>query len=315
MSEAWLRAGAVATLPLLILVALLYSTVREQSCTAALLPARSLLFLHVMKTGGLSLDELLNCVCRGSGLCTMLQNEGCRNHESCNRLRGTHCGSEVHASVRSTHGEVRALLGHSGRSGVVEDTAGYLQPAASLVAWADATLIITILRHPLERVWSFYHYERRWYVPYQQEPLDFFLANPALDPNAHWNLTAGRLGALACRFCAQQLRNRMVLQFATSPALLNGSASVKHLEEASRFLATRVAAIAFTAELSALVPWLHTHWNPLFQHSKRCPLQIHNADHSAVHTATRPDRLITATNAFDTILWERANKMPNAVHL
>merc|ERR1719238_1585943 len=63
--------------------------------------------------------------------------------------------------------------------------------------------VFSILRDPVDRVWSFYNYLRPMYKPYQQYTLDWILENDHVDLET--NLTEGE----KCMFCAKQLKNAM----------------------------------------------------------------------------------------------------------
>eukprot|EP00310_Coccolithus_braarudii_P014144 CAMPEP_0183353480 /NCGR_PEP_ID=MMETSP0164_2-20130417/33279_1 /TAXON_ID=221442 /ORGANISM="Coccolithus pelagicus ssp braarudi, Strain PLY182g" /LENGTH=117 /DNA_ID=CAMNT_0025526155 /DNA_START=602 /DNA_END=955 /DNA_ORIENTATION=- len=111
----------------------------------------------------------------------------------------------------------------------------------------------------------------------------------------------------------------MTLTFATSPPLVNGSASTLHLEEATRFLENRVAAIGFTNALPALVNWLRRHWPHVFNGSG-CTLPTFNINTSPSYRTTASSELpaslreyLTKANALDLLLWQRATGMSNAI--
>lgn len=76
----------------------------------------------------------------------------------------------------------------------------------------NTTLIVVVLRDIAERVWSFYQYLRRWYVPFKKRPLEFFLqAGPTYDPSSDVSFAADK----GCKICMHHLHNAYVWQLAS----------------------------------------------------------------------------------------------------
>ena len=157
-----------------------------------------MVFLHVMKTGGEALDDRLSCACqKWKPGCSFIHNEG---------LDEWHIEGSRHCKD------------------TVEDASGAWAVAASHV-WmgliqvgTPRTLLVTVLRHPTSRVWSFFRYLRRWYVPYQDADL---LRHYEIIVNSSYYGTPGanELWKVQreCEFCAKELVNAMTTVFANIP--------------------------------------------------------------------------------------------------
>jgi len=147
------------------------------------LPPGRLIFQHVMKTGGLSLEKFLKCSCseRPNGLCTI---RIAANHWG-NTAQPKGYGSECPPSICSTHSPPTET----------DEACG--------PEFANAKRFTTI-REPVSRVWSFYNYLRRWYKPYIQYTLKEILQN-----YSHVDLNEGLPETDQCLHCHQQLSNAM----------------------------------------------------------------------------------------------------------
>ena len=122
----------------------LNSAAPADAAEASCLPPGKYIFFHVMKTGGLAIDSLLNCSCTvGSSHCAIKHYEGGFN------MQGDPACNDA-PTVLTTHEYAGAL-----------DARSRLE--AEAVSWADASNL-TILRDPVDRAWSYYacaHHERR----------------------------------------------------------------------------------------------------------------------------------------------------------
>jgi len=181
------------------------------------LPPGALIFVHVMKTGGIAVNELLTCRC---------QLEGCAVHMSDLHLDAYGYG-QCEPSVCSMHAQESSASSVCGSS------------------FADARRF-TVLREPVERVWSFFNYLRRWYRPFQERSLTSILENYGEDLNAALNETERQ-----CTFCRQELANAMVVRSFSSAHEDAGSRPLSRselslaLEEAKRTLRSMDAVFLF----------------------------------------------------------------------
>ena len=98
-----------------------------------------LAFIHIMKTGGLSVDDYITCRCEEGPLqCNILRNDGSKKF-----LNFSDCAGE---NIFTSHGGLVRTLEYKKR--------------------------FTILRDPILRVISFYNYISTWYAPYQDYSLE-----------------------------------------------------------------------------------------------------------------------------------------------
>lgn len=149
---------------------------------AACLEAHSMTFLHIMKTGGLSVDARIQCGCNN-------WSPGCLYWSADRKVKMKGEAECKDVAVDSTHYFTAALIN-------------------------PAPITVTILRDPVSRVWSFYRYLRRWYVPYQNKTLEWNLetidskvrlATPGADDHF--------ADAENCTFCEKELINGMSMRF------------------------------------------------------------------------------------------------------
>jgi len=145
------------------------------------LPPGRLVFVHVMKTGGLSVDSFLNCRCDSTQSCSVL-----------------HADGEVQQMGTERCSEPSVCTMHRGISNLNERCGFQFGRAARMV---------TVLRDPIERVWSFYNYLKRWYTPYQEMDLATIYKN--LDTDLNENLPKGT----HCLFCSGELTNAMTIRY------------------------------------------------------------------------------------------------------
>lgn len=149
---------------------------------ATCLPAGRLVFAHVMKTGGLAVDSFLNCRCSESNVCSVRHADGVVQ-----TVGPAHCRSRP--SICTMH---RGVAEISTRCGPI---------------FSKKPKIFTVIRDPVERVWSFYNYLKRWYTPYQNMGITAVLENLGQDLNE--NLPTSQ----RCAFCKGELSNAMTLRY------------------------------------------------------------------------------------------------------
>lgn len=259
---------------------------------AQCLPSHEHVFFHIMKTGGLALDAMLECACGFSG-CAVDRRDGTDI-----RVGRSECLDRP--SILALHSEVPHADKWLGS------------------AWAGASNI-TVLREPVARVWSFYAYQRRWYTPYRERPLSYFLERPDLDPDVEWGLNeTGRKGPRTrCEYCRRQLRNMMTYyfglpehEFKRCDHVDRAPLTADHLATASRRLRA-LAYVGFAEDADRLPSDLRRVWPDVFKAvpDGACSLESENPTHygslpRSPDTATRA--LIEAANVHDVALYRGA---------
>lgn len=188
-----------------------------------------ILFAHVMKTAGLSIDSYLDCRC---------SHEGCaiQKHDHDHKTVGN---KKCETSLCALHGKI---LNASDRCGE---------------RFERITSRFTVLRDPVSRVWSFYNYLSRWYIPYQQRTLISILDNYGQE-----DLNEGLKDSQRCEHCHKELVNRMVLgNFCGNYTLCRSLEQGAHMDKASLATATAAAikvldnfdAVFFQSDLTTFV--------------------------------------------------------------
>lgn len=244
--------------------------------THSCLPPGKLVFQHVMKTGGISVESFLKCACaeRPDRLCTI-------------RIKANHWSTTTHPegepsdcspSICSTHAAATDL----------EEACGE--------EFASATRFTTI-REPVSRVWSFYNYLRRWYKPYKHYTLKEILQNySSLD------LNEGLQENEMCLHCHYQLSNAMVTHHyadADVYELVAGMGAIIDLRRLSDF--------PQISEKFALFPE-----NPSLSGSTECTMQHQEATQylDGAHPDPETALLIAQHNREDVMLYEYVQTLP-----
>lgn len=209
--------------------------------------SRRLVYIHIMKCGGLSVDSMMRCRCNSpSTPCALLREDGSAKHAAnasgdlVTRFRDAllygqaHCGGGATCTAAGIGSVPRddagafaanqhAAAQRTGRKAVLGRNVShehllegpYARCAAQILAthqpvaivrarpyWSGAH-IITVLREPVSRVWSFYQYVRRKSADFQARPLLHFLrrwrthtpngsaasAGGGGSPHTHWQLS------------------------------------------------------------------------------------------------------------------------------
>lgn len=153
----------------------------SQEAAAGCLPAGKLVFAHVMKTGGLLVDAFFNCRCEQTRACSVLHADG---------------EKDTLGTQRCTSPSICTM--HRGISNLNERCGSY---------FTSKPRMFTVLRDPIERVWSFYNYLKRWYTPYQE--MDLAMIYQRLGEDLNEGLAAGT----GCLFCAGELTNAMTIRY------------------------------------------------------------------------------------------------------
>ena len=143
---------------------------RAEPCAAA----HRVVFVHVMKTAGLSFGSQLGCLCTKLSKCRVARRDvpGSIGHPDC---------AAEPASVLTTHDSLSKVMASEwgGRDEM------FAHPAPSIGGGSVA--FVTILREPESRVWSYYKYTQTFSKRYRQRPLSYFLSaiNQTLGGDRH----------------------------------------------------------------------------------------------------------------------------------
>eukprot|EP00927_Polykrikos_kofoidii_P014760 TRINITY_DN16510_c0_g1_i1.p1 TRINITY_DN16510_c0_g1~~TRINITY_DN16510_c0_g1_i1.p1 ORF type:complete len:320 (+),score=42.57 TRINITY_DN16510_c0_g1_i1:47-1006(+) len=140
-----------------------------------------LIFAHVMKTGGIAVDDFFRCRADAEGF-SVYRDDGPPE------VRKPFGNTECETSVCTTHAPLVDAVNSCGKH----------------FAGARA---FTVMRDPVERVWSFYNYVKgNGYKPYQNRSLEHVLKH-------YWNedLNKGLPPSERCTFCHHSLFNVMTL--------------------------------------------------------------------------------------------------------
>jgi len=257
---------------------------------------RRLVFVHIMKCGGLSVDAKLRCHCASATAtpCALLREDGSAKHasNSTGDLIARFRDSMLYGDARCAGGPAcvdavasNALVrGPEARSSLC--SASILATHASLSAirarpyWVDAHYII-VLREPVSRVWSFYQYVRRKQHEFQSRPLVYFLkrwrsfvpngtAAGGFSPHMHWQLSNWMTSQLAAapkdslRLAELVERQRVLsLPLAADEEQRGGSPRELALEQAKAAL-MRMDVVGLTEDMAGFERVLAARWPDTF---------------------------------------------------
>ena len=175
-----------------------------------------------------------------------------------------------------------------------------------------------VLRHPVERVWSFFHYVRRWFLPFKQKPLTYFLANGGLDPNSLNGFNDLNRSASACRLkpkrnceycehCFYELHNGIVRQLSRTATNGLGPSGLNrtHLDEAVAAL----RGFSMVGNLTRVFNWVEA-W-PLWPERTRdnCRLRHRNRyAHNSPRITEKEAETIARANHLDMLLYHQVRE-------
>ncbi len=269
----------------------------EHACLADALGGR-LVFLHVMKTGGLSVNAMLRCRCSSATTpCAFLRDDGgakrvfnatrgdliARFREGMLYGRRACGGGEACAAVGLAPMDGGGGLSRAQKASLPKEVTHKLlleaagaPCAAQLLAthysyhavlgrpyWSRASFI-TVLREPVARVWSFAQYARRKSPIFQQTAL--------LDVLRGWRSTSLNASHVSPHH-HHQLSNMMTLTFALRHGAADadaarelasrGSAQAAALIERARESLGRMEVVGVTEDMAGFERVLAARW-PLF---------------------------------------------------
>ena len=246
-------------------------------------PPHAYSFVHSMKAGGLALDDYILCRRGANSSIAIERHEG--PHFEGVYPRAASCAP----SILMTHDR--------------------LWQAAE---WRQARRVF-VLRHPVSRVWSFYNFIARWFVPFRAHPLSEILGGAVRDPNELNNLTVARTLDLECtpgncncrcikrcEHCYFELFNGITRQLSTAPLPDDPRAlTEQHFDEAVRALNS--SDVGSLAEMFAAVrewPVLPAATLP------GCRLRERNPTHYYYSSLSgETEAMIRAANVYDLRLW------------
>eukprot|EP00927_Polykrikos_kofoidii_P060611 TRINITY_DN55549_c0_g1_i1.p1 TRINITY_DN55549_c0_g1~~TRINITY_DN55549_c0_g1_i1.p1 ORF type:complete len:345 (-),score=28.27 TRINITY_DN55549_c0_g1_i1:41-1027(-) len=159
-----------------------------------------LVFLHVMKAGGIAVDNFLHCLGTAQGWAIS-------RHDGPPESRVPYGDTRCQPSVCTTHAPFVELGSSCG-----EDFA--------------SARTFTVLREPVERVWSFYNYiKASGFKPYQNRSLESLL-------QTFWteDINADQSPSERCTFCHHSLANAMSLWNFVGPRTWNELASCRSVK-------------------------------------------------------------------------------------
>lgn len=222
-----------------------------------------LVYIHVMKSGGLSVDAMLKCRCSSSASpCALLREDGRLTGAGVNGtgdmvaafkrsvLYGSAscAGGAACTAAASPVGQKSAETLVEARNSVPPCKAQVLTthaPLLSVVArplWSRATTI-TVLREPVARVWSFYTYMRRKWPRGQQTALADILRDRQLMATA-WSAPARSSADTSASFLHRPKAWSANAQNATDPGFIYRQLSNSMTQQFSRTDASHDAPVA-----------------------------------------------------------------------
>lgn len=277
--------------------------VEEKENGAVCLPPAQLLFLHVMKNGGTSVDRFLSCHCHRAGcgfklsLGTFLEYYG-----------RTECSSP---SVCSTHGDLRNRETLCGSN------------------FQDVKKTFTVFREPAGRAFSFYNYEKSK-KPSMPSLLNLLAAcdEHEGEDQSGFNTTSVRIGDeifswKTTNYWCSGLTNHMTLStFAKEDTPYARQVGAKEDSGAAVAEAMEVvhglAAIFFIEDLAQFPQAFDdSGLLPKVPDENKCRLEHANptkCDDCSDKPTEEEEEALLAHNRLDTKLYEYAKKLPNAFH-
>lgn len=257
-----------------------------------------LVYIHVMKSGGLSVDAMLKCRCSSAASpCALLREDGRLTGAVVNGtgvvaafkrsvLYGSAscAGGAACTAAASPVGQKSADMVVEARSGAPPCRAQVLTTHAPLLSvferplWSRATTI-TVLREPVARVWSFYTYMRRKWPRGQQTALAEILRDRQLMSTA-WKPTAPNTSLLhhpkawAANahnatdpgFIYRQLSNSMTLQFSRTDDSHDTPVAAPTMESLAAAMRSldAVTVVGVTEDMAGFEAALAKHWPRTF---------------------------------------------------
>eukprot|EP00448_Togula_jolla_P019452 CAMPEP_0170590360 /NCGR_PEP_ID=MMETSP0224-20130122/11830_1 /TAXON_ID=285029 /ORGANISM="Togula jolla, Strain CCCM 725" /LENGTH=335 /DNA_ID=CAMNT_0010914155 /DNA_START=67 /DNA_END=1074 /DNA_ORIENTATION=- len=241
------------------------------------LPPGKVIFMHVMKTGGLSLDAFLEASCleHPEASCSIDRRDGTQ-------------------AIKGQEGCAPSFLTtHQGISGALSEK-GF-----------ENAVLFTILRDPVSRVWSFYNYLSRFYKPYQQLTLrSVFLALAKGK-----DLNKGLAEEERCGYCHKQISNGMTHKFSWENRTLEEAKS----SMASFHLIIDIKALDRFPEIAAQKGLFPEH--PSL--SGKTHLTLPHTNEGIPRWGEKPDEMTAAVirqfNDMDIALYDYAKTLPTYV--
>jgi len=276
------------------------------------LPPSSFIFWHVMKTGGLAVDDLIECACKE-------QSCGIWHRDGSNDMKGEPSCFQW-PSVLTTHTNPTSFDKFAGAQIRAK------QPQLRVTSWANASNI-TILRHPADRIWSLYGYGRqKGYRPFLADSLQTIIANPREDYGDEYE------AKVSGEFSMQQfeLYNWMTRKFGSlqnecgGPVFGEPRCNQYHVEQVplagERWLKRAIAYletldyIGFTDDMSDVRDSIAQAWPRLLPQTSECELGVENpTDYILTNMSHAPDaaayEAIMSANAYDVKLYEAAKRI------
>lgn len=205
-------------------------------------PARQFAHLHHMKTGGTSINKVIKCAVTRAQETHMVHQIPYYSLSECGYSRFQRC-----MSGRDTY-----CVGEIKKSMVMQFCAPLF--AVNHFDWLDAELF-TMLRHPVDRIWSMYRFQTSHC--YHCRPLDEIFEH--IDNN-----TTSEVCGACESVCMTQLGNHLVRNLLTSDPAKTNMTDTEMLDEAIHNMKHVVTMIGVTEEIATthemlgiVFPWLN----------------------------------------------------------